>query len=205
MPLNCDDVRERLADFAAGDLDPADRAALAQHLAACPGCARAANRTAAILEVARGVEAPALSADFADRTMARVRRRARTARLVRSGWRTAAVAASLLVGLALLLVFSRARRPHRIHRESAHLEAVVSGVGAAFRETGGPGRQVLGAVVEAGREALETAPTELAAVAPDALETAIAGELEGLDGDLDALGRAILGFVEDVRRSVPWL
>jgi anti-sigma factor RsiW len=51
--LSCGQVLERLSDYLDGELPPADRAALEEHLRGCDGCARFGGEFRATVEALR--------------------------------------------------------------------------------------------------------------------------------------------------------
>jgi hypothetical protein len=106
-------VREALGAYVLGALDPAERDAVAAHLAECRACAAEHERLAglpALLAHADGLEIPAAPPDVEERVLDRIasergarrrRRRPRIARLL-PGWaRGRALAAGALAGAAL--------------------------------------------------------------------------------------------------------
>jgi len=58
--MTCDDAKNLMTIDILGDLDPADTAALKDHLARCPSCARAFERSAALRKATRPVQEPRL-------------------------------------------------------------------------------------------------------------------------------------------------
>lgn len=102
---------------AAGELEPAEAAALERHLEGCPGCREALERSRAVLGMAR-LPAPEPGetlalADLPVRALSALRRRDRRRRLVRgiaAGLAGMAVAAALVLALLAPALF-RSRTP----------------------------------------------------------------------------------------------
>src|SRR4051812_9926408 len=101
--LSCAASQVQLLEYLYDVLDPAERQALESHLAACPACAAALNRTRTqqeLLASAARLQFPQLKFEAPAQTPAvlplEARRRARRARQVR--W---AVAAAVLLALGL--------------------------------------------------------------------------------------------------------
>jgi hypothetical protein len=110
--VSCAHVREELGGYTLGALEPAEREAVAEHLARCPACAAEQARLAglpALLEHAEGLEIPAAPAAIEERVLDRIAqergasRRRRRALLTRMpGWaRGRTLLAGGLAGAAL--------------------------------------------------------------------------------------------------------
>jgi anti-sigma factor RsiW len=120
---------ERLVDYSAGRLAPAETAALEAHLAVCPECRRVAAGQSAAWKALDAWEAPAVSPGFDARLWARIEAgeqrgwRSRLAELL--GWRPA-LAAVLAGGLILVAVAVERPRPavHQMQAESIDVERV---------------------------------------------------------------------------------
>jgi outer membrane protein assembly factor BamB len=104
--MNCRQIRDQLALWAAGDGSRAERAVIEAHLAACPACRDAARDYCAVVAEVRAAAAPtAVSTDTVRRMQTAsaeeirtARRRAWTRRALRLG---AALAATVVLGVAV--------------------------------------------------------------------------------------------------------
>ena len=63
--MNCDRAHALLADYLGHEIEPADRNAFEQHLAACPACRTEAETLAGALQTLRQLPLPAAAADLA--------------------------------------------------------------------------------------------------------------------------------------------
>ena len=104
MMSPCREWNDRLLDFALGDLEPRDAAAVEAHLAGCGACAaavsefqgRAAEINSAVHQIVQGVELPP---GFFARVLARLEARPAAAGWRR--WRLAMLGAGLVTALIL--------------------------------------------------------------------------------------------------------
>jgi len=117
--VTCTQVREQLGGYVLGALDPAEREAVAEHLASCPACAAEHARIAglpALLEHAEGLEIPAAPRAVEERVLdqiahergverhARRRRRALLPSLERGRALLAAAVAGAALGAAVTAI-----------------------------------------------------------------------------------------------------
>lgn len=110
--MSCEHVREELAAYLEGLLEPAEAEAVAEHLSACPACSEEARRQEAAWSLLRADEPLEAPADLARRVLDEVRREApgEPARIIPiSRWRrwalpALAAAAVLVVALGSLLL-----------------------------------------------------------------------------------------------------
>lgn len=94
MESQCDYVCERLSAWLDGELTEAERAAVAAHLEACSGCRRELAQLSALDAALESLSAP-VPPLVAERVLARI------GRPRRRGWRSLALAASLIMGIVL--------------------------------------------------------------------------------------------------------
>src|SRR5450759_5609219 len=100
----CDEALDAVEAIAAGDVMPDGR--VASHLATCPNCALAPERSRQLEASLRQREAPAAPAQFTSRTLARVRRaRWRSDQFLDVGFNVAigAVVVAVVAGIWLVL------------------------------------------------------------------------------------------------------
>ncbi|HZT83556.1 MAG TPA: zf-HC2 domain-containing protein [Gemmataceae bacterium] len=97
--MNCTEARARLADLLYGDLSPAERAAVENHLVGCAACRGERAALEGVRRLLDTVPAPAVQVDVATVYQAAADRQTLRARR----WRRAAVA---LVGLAAALLLA---------------------------------------------------------------------------------------------------
>lgn len=116
--MNCTEVRERLSEWALGELDVEPKRALDEHLASCAGCRAEADRAAKTLGILRGVPAIETAESRRDRAVgAMAREHADAAERIllrprrRGLWLVAASAAVLVLGLATAAYFLYLRPP----------------------------------------------------------------------------------------------
>ena len=95
MESPCEYVCERLSAWLDGELTEAERAAVAAHLEACAGCRRELAQLSALDAALESLSAP-VPPLVAERVLARLRPPRR-----RRGWRSLALAASLILGIVL--------------------------------------------------------------------------------------------------------
>jgi hypothetical protein len=84
--MSCAQVREELGGYVLGALEPAEREAISEHLAACPDCAAEHARLAALpslLAHAEGLEIPAPPAAVEERVLDQIARERGAGRRVR--------------------------------------------------------------------------------------------------------------------------
>ena len=94
MESQCDYVCERLSAWLDGELTEAERAAVAAHLEACSGCRRELAQLSALDAALESLSAP-VPPLVAERVLARI------GRPRRRGWRSLALAASLIMVIVL--------------------------------------------------------------------------------------------------------
>jgi hypothetical protein len=100
--MNCTDIREQLAGFVYGDLEPGDAAHVQAHLDRCPACCRELAALKNVRQLLDTVPAPAMAVDLPALYRELAERQTRGARRWRrSAMAFAAVAALLLMALAL--------------------------------------------------------------------------------------------------------
>jgi len=196
-------VRECLPGDVAGDLSGAESAEVRRHVARCPGCRRARGRIAAILEAARRLDAPPLSEGFSHAVMARLALQPRTHRHPRRWVRVAAVAAGLVVAVSAMLL-RREPTPVRPER-GAGLATFVSSLDGVTRRAGRTGAGALGALADAGRQALAATPTRVQLAEAPSLRAALREGSSALGEDLQAADRALRRALRDVEAGLPWL
>jgi hypothetical protein len=140
--VNCARVREELGGYVLGALEPAEREAVAAHLAGCPGCAAEHRRLAglpALLEHADGLEIPAAPRAVEERVLDQIaaeRGSARRARRPRLGWiprwaRGRALLAGGLAGAALGAGVTALALDDEPAQPSGGYQLVLSGAGGA--------------------------------------------------------------------------
>ena len=149
--MSCAHVREELGGYVLAALEPAEREAVAAHLAGCPDCAAEHARLAglpALLAHADGLEIPAAPPAVEERLLDRVasergaarrrrRRRARRRRLP-AWWR---IAAGVLAGAALGAgVTALVLRDGNPPREASYALVLRGDGGASARAQLSPGR-----------------------------------------------------------------
>jgi hypothetical protein len=109
MPSGCDDIRADLVAYLDAELDPAARAAVERHLAACAACRRERDLFAATGAILLREAPPAgPRAGFEERLAARLGALRRRGRIVRLSLAGAALAASIAIAAAGI-PFLRAR------------------------------------------------------------------------------------------------
>jgi anti-sigma factor RsiW len=201
MPGACEEWRDVLPDLAAGDLDDARTAEAERHVAVCPVCARERARMAAVMGAATGWEAPPLTADFADRVMARVvTERTRDPAPVWPRWLAAAAAAVLLAGVGLRLALRGPARPTPSHG----VQQALGGWNAAARSAADLGG-ALAALGNVGSEVLAAAPDVVHPAETERLAETWRDEVHDVHADLAAAREDLLHLVEQTGRCIPWL
>lgn len=102
----CDEALDAVEAIAAGDVMPDSR--VASHLATCPNCALVLERARQLEALLRRREAPLAPAQFAPRTLARIRRaRWRTDQFLDVGFNLAISAIVLAVGGGVWMLLHR--------------------------------------------------------------------------------------------------
>jgi predicted anti-sigma-YlaC factor YlaD len=105
--MRCDHVRDVLQDHLERLLLPIDRAAVGQHLASCPSCAREAEALAAVASLLTDLPDPEVPSAFTESVMSALPEmlpaRQGTGHLLRWGVLAAAVVFAFLASLSLLI------------------------------------------------------------------------------------------------------
>jgi len=209
MTLDCQGARERLADYAANDLDAAAAGEIAAHLAACPACRAQYERAAAIIRAAERLDTPPLPAAFADGVMVRIDgAHLRTNRLRPWAWSAAAAAAAAILAVALWPVLRPAgTSPPGPAPPPAGLSDLVDGLEGTVRSAGGAGEERLSAVLSAGEEMLtaSAAAPEAPGGKADELVALVREGTVGIDEDLEDMTREVTDAVSEALRCIPWI
>ena len=71
--MDHEELRERLSAYLEADLEASERARVEEHLNACPDCRREYRELRHMVDLLRGLPAPDLPPDLADRVIARLR------------------------------------------------------------------------------------------------------------------------------------
>lgn len=96
MKMECRDFEEQIDDWLDGPLEAARQKSIQEHLDLCPGCRRRREHAFVVQSALRVLAAPAPRPGFVEQTLSRATR----ARVV-AGYRRAAIAATLVLGVAV--------------------------------------------------------------------------------------------------------
>src|SRR5262249_43070720 len=98
--MNCTDIREQLAGFVYGDLEPGEAARVRVHLDGCPACRHELAAVKDVRQLLDTVPAPAMAVDLPALYRELAERQTRGARR----WRRSALALAAVAALLLLLL-----------------------------------------------------------------------------------------------------
>jgi anti-sigma factor RsiW len=127
MESTCEEIRDRLVAYADGELSEQDAQCVTEHLVACAGCRALAESLRRSLDLTKAIWLDNLEGSEAAPAAAPGRRRT-----VRWVWRFA-VAASILIAIAGVLIVSSTRRATDWAPMYAEMERSIARAAAAAR------------------------------------------------------------------------